>query len=93
MSKKIGLVGYGKTRKTRAEILVEGIKETQNRFLNMTSEERIAFIERYEILQPFQTTALMQCKKFMTPAEKKIYKAAVQKVIDKNNEQNGFQPE
>ena len=44
----------------------------------------------YEKLQPFQTTALIQCKKFMTPAEKKTYKAAVQKAAEKNS---GSQPE
>lgn len=91
MAKKIVLVGgIEKQKKSGATILIENIRATQNQFLNMTSEERIAFIERYEKLQPFQTTALMQCKKFMTPAEKKTYKAAVQKAAEKNS---GPQPE
>ena len=71
-------------RQTGAARMIEGIRATQNQFLNMSSQERIAFINRYEILQPYQTTALLQCKKFMTTAERKALKQIQEKVKAKS---------
>ncbi len=75
-------------KQTGAARMIESIRATQNQFLNMTSNERIEFINRYEILQPYQTTALIQCKKFMTTAERKALKQVQEKIKAKQEAQN-----
>lgn len=66
-------------RKTGAQIMMENIRKTQNEFLNMNGEQRLAFLDKYEVLQPYQKTALLQCRKFMSAAEKKKFKQMMEK--------------
>ena len=68
-------------RKTGAQIIMENIRKTQNEFLNMNGEQRLAFLDRYEFLQPYQKTALLQCRKFMSAAEKKKFKQMMEKAV------------
>ena len=75
-------------KQTGAARMIEAIRATQNQFLKMTSDERLEFINRYEFLQPYQTTALIQCKKFMTTAERKALKQVQEKIKAKHEAQN-----
>ena len=61
-------------RKTGAQIMMENIRKTQNEFLIMNGEQRLAYLDRYEFLQPYQKTALLQCRKYMSAAEKRKFK-------------------
>ena len=61
-------------RKTGASLMIERIKSSIIQFVNMNSEQRIEYIRRYKYLQPYQTTALLQCKRYMTTAERKELK-------------------
>ena len=61
-------------RKTGAELMMENIRRTQNEFFLMSEEERLKFLDRYEYLQPYQKTALLQCRKFMSTAERRKLK-------------------
>ena len=63
-------------RQSRAEIMNCNIRNAIATFFNMTTEERVDYINRYQCLLPYEKTALLQCKKFMTAAEKKAYKQA-----------------
>lgn len=63
-------------RQSRAEIMNCNIRNAIATFFNMTSEERVDYINRYQCLLPYEKTALLQCKKYMTAAEKKVYKQA-----------------
>lgn len=72
--------------------MMESINQTILTFLNMKSEDRIAFIERYEFLLPYQTTALLQCKKYMNSDEKKALKKAQEKLKAKRAEEQPPQP-
>ena len=62
-----------------AQLMMENIRKTQNEFLNMNGEQRLKFLDRYEYLQPYQKTALLQCRKFMSSAEKKKFKQMMEK--------------
>ena len=57
-----------------AQLMMENIRRTQNEFLNMSGEQRLKFLDRYEYLQPYQKTALLQCRKYMSAAEKRKFK-------------------
>ena len=57
-----------------ATLMMENIMLTKNDFFSMSPEDRIKFIQKYELLLPYQKTALLQCRKFMSPAEKREYK-------------------
>ena len=70
--------------KSRGASMFEKIRQTQIYFINMSSSERIRFINRYENLMPYQITGLFQCKKIMTPAEKKALKTVVENSKVKN---------
>lgn len=61
-----------------AVILKNKIQETVNKFINLSLEERIKFIEKYRFLQPYEVTALLECKKFMSRAEKKALKNQIE---------------
>ena len=50
------------------------IRIAMNDFLNMTSEKRIEYINKYHCLMPYEQVALLQCRKYMTTAERKAYK-------------------
>ena len=45
-------------RKTGAQLMMENIRKTQGEFLIMTGEQRLAFLDKYDRLQPYQKTAL-----------------------------------
>ena len=77
-------------RPSRAEIMNCNIRNAITTFLNMTTEERIDYINRYPCLLPYEKTALLQCKKYMTSAEKKAYKQATTSALQCNAER---QPE
>ena len=59
---------------TRAQALANSITEAQIRFFNMSEDERIEYINRYDKMQPYQKVALKGCRKFMSPREKLAYK-------------------
>lgn len=61
-------------RLTGAELMMQNIRNTQNAYLKMSVEDRIKFIESYKVLYPYQKTALLQLRKFMSPAEKRALK-------------------
>ena len=75
---------------SRAEIMNCNIRNAITTFLNMTTEERINYINRYQCLLPYEKTALLQCKKFMTPVEKRTYKDATTSALQCEKER---QPE
>ena len=77
-------------RPSRAEIMNCNIRNAITTFLNMTTEERVDYINIYQCLLPYEKTALLQCKKFMTTAEKKAYKQATNSALQCNAER---QPE
>ncbi len=66
--------------------MIDNIRKFQSDFLMLGSEERIALLDRYEFMHPYQKTALFQCKKYMTPAEKRKYKQVTEKLASKSNE-------
>ena len=76
-------------RKTGAQLMMENIRKTQGEFLIMTGEQRLAFLDKYDRLQPYQKTALLQCRKYMSAAEKKKIKQMMEKsaVTTKSNEE------
>ena len=74
-----------------ATIMMQNIRKTQVDFVSMSAEDRLKFIERYEYLQPYQKTALLQCRKFMSPAEKRAYKQ-VRDAASQKQEKGGNQP-
>ena len=61
-------------RKNGALLMMENIRKTQGEFILMTPEQRLAFLDKYDRLQPYQKTALLQCRKYMSAAEKKKFK-------------------
>ena len=67
-------------RSRGASFMIESIRRTVNAFYCMNSEERIKFINKYNLLMPYEKTALLQCKKFMNTAEKRAYKAVQEKL-------------
>lgn len=73
-------------KKTGAALMMERIRTAQMQFLSMSSEDRIKFISGYEFLQPYQVTALYQCKRYMSPQEKRALKQAIEKIKAKNSD-------
>ena len=65
-------------KQSRAEILNCNIRNAINTFIQMTPEEKIDYIKRYPCMMPYEKTALLQCTKYMTTAEKRAYKQAVE---------------
>ena len=65
-------------KQSRAEIMNCNIRNAIGTFFKMTTEERQEYIGRYNCLLPYEKTALLQCKKYMTSAEKKAYKQAIE---------------
>ena len=68
------------------------INEAIIRFVNMTSEERIKYINGYSILQPYQKVALLQSKRYMNSAEKKVF-SEVRKACAEKSEQTAVESE
>lgn len=66
-------------RKTGAQVMIENIRKTQNEFFAMSGEDRLKYLDRYELLQPYQKTALLQCRKYMSAAEKRKFKQVSEK--------------
>lgn len=79
-------------KKTRAELMIENIKRTQGIFLLMSSEERLKFLDRYSSLQPYQKTALLQCRKYMSAVEKRKFKQMIEKSASSINSNDEPQP-
>jgi hypothetical protein len=79
-------------RKTGAQIMMENIRKTQNEFLIMNGEQRLAYLDRYEFLQPYQKTALLQCKKYMSAAEKRKFKQVTERAAG-FNQSNDSEPQ
>ena len=59
---------------SRGQVLANSIKEVQVRFFNMSEDERIEFISRYDKMQPYQKVALRSCRKFMSAKEKQAFR-------------------
>lgn len=72
-------------KRNGALIMIENIRQVQTMFLNSSSEQRINYINNFERLLPYERTALMQCKKFMTPEEKRVYFDVVKKISERQN--------
>ena len=73
-------------RITKEERFFTQIRDFSNEFLNMSEAERIACIERYSVLWPYQKHVLRQMKTIMSKAEKQAYKKALsnEKLKDEN---------
>ena len=63
-----------KTMVSGGQRMQMNIRIAMNDFLNMTSEKRIEYINKYHCLLPYEQVALLQCRKYMTRAERKAYK-------------------
>ena len=61
-------------RSIRAQVLANSINELQVRFFNMSEDERIEYINRYDKMQPYQKVALRGCRKFMSVKEKTAFR-------------------
>ena len=48
------------------------IDECIVKFYNMNSEERVDYIKGYKFMQPYQKVALLQSKRYMSAAEKRV---------------------
>ena len=68
------------------------INEAIVRFINMSSEERIKYIKRYSVLQPYQKVALLQSKRYMNSDEKKVFKE-VRMAVAEQSASNNAEPE
>jgi hypothetical protein len=79
-------------RSRGAKFMLDNINRVIVTFLNMSSEDRIKFINRYSLLLPYERTALLQCKKFMNTAERKALKTVQEKLKTNNNENEPPQP-
>lgn len=67
-----------------ADRLRQNILDYKNNFLMKTSAERLALIERYPLMQPYQKVALLQCKKYMSDEEKRKFRQVSKNVEDKS---------
>lgn len=71
-----------------ARLIQQLIAESMIAFLEMSSNERVDLIQGFYQLLPYQQTAIIQCKKRMTAAEKKILKKTVEHEKLKNKERS-----
>lgn len=72
-------------KESGADRLSKNILNFKNNFLIMSSAERLMIIEKYSFMQPYQKVALLQCKKYMSKAEKIKFKQ-VSKNVEIENE-------
>lgn len=63
---------------SRAQALANSITEAQVRFFNMSENERIEYINKYDKMQPYQKIALRGCRKFMSAKEKSVFRSVAQ---------------
>ena len=70
---------------------VDNVKNQMNnliiKFYNMSPEERIHYIKRYERMSSMEQVALIQSRKFMSSNEKKEYKKVKENYAQKLEEQ------
>lgn len=59
---------------SRGQVLANSINELQVRFFNMSEDERIEFINKYDKMQPYQKVALRGCRRFMSTREKQAFR-------------------
>lgn len=64
------------------------IDECIIKFFNMNSEERIDYIKGYKFMQPYQKVALLQSKRYMNSAEKRVYSQVKQSESTEQSEPN-----
>ena len=60
---------------SRAQALANSITEAQTRFFYMNEAERLEYISKYDMMQPYQKVALRGCRKIMSSKEKQAFRA------------------
>ena len=66
-------------KKYGAQQMIDNIQKTKCEFLILSSEERLKFLDKYDLLMPYQKTALIQCRKYMSYTEKTKFKQVIEK--------------
>ena len=76
---------------TKFNILKTNMNSLMTSFLSKPSDERIKYIKKLESLSQIERIVLLQCKKYMTPQEKRVYNKTQKEASEKNKEQSEMQ--
>ena len=58
------------------------------KFINMNSDDRVKYIQRYSLLTSQEKVVLIQCRKYMNAEEKRVYKIEKDKLSKQIEEQS-----